>query len=194
MSIAIDSQPLQEQESQRMMALIAKAAPWTLSALLHVAILLVLLFTVFFTINDIPPAELDIRTEFWAETKPIIAASPMAAAATSMNKHSINPRADKALPVAIKKLPPIIAKKNLNNAQLSLNNPISNSAFDMHISAGSDKCFFDDNAGKTGRADNIVYVIDASGSMMLSGAAQAVRDELYRVLGRLSKKQFFGII
>ena len=60
--------------------------------------------------------------------------------------------------------------------------------------SGGEKGIFDDTAGKTGRADNIVYVIDASGSMMLSSAAQTVREELYRALGRLSEKQSFGII
>ncbi|HPS52416.1 MAG TPA: vWA domain-containing protein, partial [Phycisphaerae bacterium] len=45
-----------------------------------------------------------------------------------------------------------------------------------------------------GNAYNVVYVIDGSGSMEISGAFKAVCDEMYRSIARLSDKQTFAVI
>lgn len=193
MEMAIRPETLQERQAREAMKVIAKATPWTLSALIHIALVMVMLFTVFFTLSEIKPIELNVESALLDDSSAVMSASQPNIATANPATHNNRPTQHRPS-MATTKIPPILSVDS-PAAMVPLSGLQPNADISMQTSAAAgDKGIFNDNLGKAGRADNIVYVIDASGSMMLSSAAQAVREELYRALGRLSKKQSFGII
>lgn len=177
--------------SEKAMKTLAGMTPWVLSLLFHLSLFLIFIFVVFFTMPD--PAK----------AKDIIPLSPY------MEDSRINIRSteiDKgrySKPIEHKRSAP--KRPNVFNDTSQTKTPLDIISPELSSVRHSESIDINSsNLGALGKkhgfftapapAFNIVYVLDGSGSMMVSGAFEVVRTEMYRSIYKLSEKQAFNII
>lgn len=193
----LSPEPIEDVESEnaagsdKAMRALASLMPWLISLLFHIGLFLILVFVVFFTSTAPDPEDIIIPNEFISENP----GGRMSPNPSKVKSHTTQKQTRK--------------KRTRQKTKVTTDTGVSKNALSVIGTAGSSAASGGSDMGlKTtgggsmgngffglgGNAHNVVYVIDGSGSMMVSGAFEAVREEMYRSIYKLTDKQTFAII
>lgn len=192
---APDAEPQDESHkdsgSEKAMRFLANAMPWVISLLLHCGLVLILVFMVFFVVPEVKVDQLVIPDSFLTDDPGGQMNPNPASVKTQATSKSTRKKIDR-------KITKVTADTGTTKNAISVIGVEGASAG----SAGADMGMATSSGGPGnrffglggGNAYNVVYVIDGSGSMEISGAFKAVCDEMYRSIARLTDKQTFSVI
>ena len=176
-----------EGEPDPVMALLAASMPWVISLLFHIGIFLLLLFMIFIII----PATEEDEVYLASNVQSKIVGGKVTPIKREVKKHSssearksINPTKNK-LSISDGKTSDALDVTGIAGGGQS---GASGNGLDTHGAGLPNSSFF----GGGGKAYNIVYVIDRSGSMI--DTFDAVRREMKRSIFMLDESQYFHVI
>jgi len=162
----------------------SKAAPWVVSAVLHIGLIalgLIITWTVILAQEADPPRK--IIADFNAVTyEPIV----------EFQETELETSLETAVPAPAVPRPPAIEAAPLGSTT-ELTSPAGIESFDeLFASADGTMPVIEFAGSRASNANRIVYVIDASGS--LTSYLQIVLEEMFRSLRQLDERQQFAII
>jgi hypothetical protein len=165
-------------------AAMARMTPWVVSLLFHVGVFLVMLFLIMIVWNPTSPVEIVVPLGVHDD-------SP-----TSFNTPANTPSTKRPTPTTARRPThqPVRANAGQTDKLLNVMGPAGASAGGAQMGmasvggGGGGGTWF----SHTTRADNIVYVIDRSGSM--TDTFETVKLEMLRSIGRLSEKHSYHIV
>lgn len=178
----------------RVMETLARSMPWVISLLFHLGLFLIMMFVVYIITETETPVEIRTRPVFLPEENHFII--PTVSPSENLTSlSSFSPRPSNARTLGERTTNHNVISRNSSTtpdpAHL-IRTPSNQGPSQTTASRGGE--FFSLRAGTAGAnsVDNVVYVIDCSGSMI--DTFGHVRDEVLTSITRLGEKQHYHVI
>lgn len=173
------------EDDNEVVAAIGDLAPWAVSIVLHAALVLIAIMAVWMSLPEVEEVQPIIPSSRLADrVSPLSLQPDRRASGGEKRRRSVNPKTPTRVNITCD------VKVDVSLFGVSSGSPSDGSVFGKSVAVGDSGIF---NPGPAGsNAKKIVYVVDASGSLM--DTLPFVVAELKRSISKLSEKQSFSVI